>query len=80
MKLHSILIAFLPRWIFAHFLLMNKARDYFGVSDLEKHSQAGGIFRVVVGDALCSLKDMLVRRIVTCLFFFTSRMQDLLIF
>lgn len=28
-----------------------------GPSDLEKHSLAGGILRVVVGNALCSLKD-----------------------
>ncbi|KAJ6307794.1 hypothetical protein OIU76_017562, partial [Salix suchowensis] len=38
-------------------ILINKARDYFGLSDLEKQTQAGGILHVVVGDALCSLED-----------------------
>ncbi|CAK7335977.1 unnamed protein product [Dovyalis caffra] len=38
-------------------ILINKARDYFGLSDLEKHTQAGGILHVVVGDALCPLED-----------------------
>uniref|UniRef100_A0A6N2M937 PABS domain-containing protein n=1 Tax=Salix viminalis TaxID=40686 RepID=A0A6N2M937_SALVM len=38
-------------------ILINKARDYFGLSDLEKQTQAGGILHVVVGDALCYLED-----------------------
>ncbi|KAJ7009281.1 polyamine aminopropyl transferase isoform X2 [Populus alba x Populus x berolinensis] len=38
-------------------ILINKARDYFGLLDLEKQTQAGGILHVVVGDALCSLED-----------------------
>eukprot|EP00258_Populus_trichocarpa_P014477 XP_006368841.1 uncharacterized protein LOC7477773 isoform X1 [Populus trichocarpa] len=38
-------------------ILINKARDYFGLSDLEKQTQAGGMLHVVVGDALCSLED-----------------------
>ncbi|XP_059662070.1 uncharacterized protein LOC132308102 isoform X2 [Cornus florida] len=33
-------------------ILIDKARDYLGLSDLEKHTQAGGILRVHVGDAL----------------------------
>jgi hypothetical protein len=37
--------------------LINKARDYFRLSNLEKHTQAGGILRLVGDDALCSLED-----------------------
>ncbi|TXG48430.1 hypothetical protein EZV62_027724 [Acer yangbiense] len=33
-------------------ILIDKARDYFGLSDLEKHSQGGGILDVRVGDVL----------------------------
>uniref|UniRef100_A0A5B6YUK6 S-adenosyl-L-methionine-dependent methyltransferases superfamily protein n=1 Tax=Davidia involucrata TaxID=16924 RepID=A0A5B6YUK6_DAVIN len=35
-------------------ILIDKARDYLGLSDLEKHTQASGILRVHVGDALSS--------------------------
>jgi hypothetical protein len=31
--------------------LIHKAREYFGLSDLEKHTQAGGILNVHIGDA-----------------------------
>lgn len=37
--------------------MINKARDYFRLSNLEKHTQASGILRLVGGDALCSLED-----------------------
>ncbi|CAA6656473.1 unnamed protein product [Spirodela intermedia] len=33
-------------------ILIDKARDYFGLSDLEKHNQAGGFLSIHVGDAL----------------------------
>ncbi|KAL5567447.1 hypothetical protein UlMin_024022 [Ulmus minor] len=33
-------------------ILIDKARIYFGLSDLEKHTKAGGILNVHVGDAL----------------------------
>ncbi|KAK9937295.1 hypothetical protein M0R45_014095 [Rubus argutus] len=32
-------------------ILIHKAREYFGLSDLEKHTQAGGILNVHIGDA-----------------------------
>jgi len=37
--------------------LINKARYYFRLSNLEKHTLAGGILHLVGGDALCSLED-----------------------
>ncbi|XP_024021135.1 uncharacterized protein LOC21406744 isoform X2 [Morus notabilis] len=33
-------------------ILIDKARDYLGLSDLEKHTEAGGILNVHIGDAL----------------------------
>ncbi|KAA8525055.1 hypothetical protein F0562_007081 [Nyssa sinensis] len=39
-------------------ILIDKARDYLGLSDLEKHTQAGGILRVHVGDALSPSVDV----------------------
>ncbi|KAF8380279.1 hypothetical protein HHK36_027761 [Tetracentron sinense] len=33
-------------------ILIDKAREYLGLSDLEKHTQAGGVLCVHVGDAL----------------------------
>ncbi|KAL6986559.1 hypothetical protein U1Q18_019916 [Sarracenia purpurea var. burkii] len=33
-------------------ILIDKAREYFGLLDLEKHTPAGGILHVCVGDAL----------------------------
>ncbi|XP_062016030.1 uncharacterized protein LOC133732483 [Rosa rugosa] len=32
-------------------ILIHKAREYFGLSDLEKHSHAGGILNIHIGDA-----------------------------
>lgn len=34
------------------FQLVDKAREYFALSDLEKHTPTGGILHVCVGDAL----------------------------
>ncbi|KAB2636970.1 hypothetical protein D8674_027504 [Pyrus ussuriensis x Pyrus communis] len=33
-------------------ILIDKAREYLGLSDLEKHTQAGGVLNVHIGDAL----------------------------
>ncbi|XP_022952085.1 uncharacterized protein LOC111454843 isoform X3 [Cucurbita moschata] len=33
-------------------ILIDKARDFFGLSDLEKHSDDGGILNIHIGDAL----------------------------
>ncbi|GMH28780.1 hypothetical protein Nepgr_030623 [Nepenthes gracilis] len=35
-------------------ILIDKAREYFGVSDLENYTDAGGVLRVHIGDALSS--------------------------
>ncbi|XP_050368533.1 uncharacterized protein LOC126786679 [Argentina anserina] len=32
-------------------IFIHKAREYFGLSDLEKHTQAGGILNIHIGDA-----------------------------
>ncbi|OAY54380.1 uncharacterized protein LOC110610508 [Manihot esculenta] len=34
-------------------ILIDKARQHFGLSDLEKHNIAGGLLNVHIGDALC---------------------------
>ncbi|GAB4857929.1 hypothetical protein Ancab_015834 [Ancistrocladus abbreviatus] len=40
--------------ILNHVQLIDKAREYFGLSDLEKHTDAGGLLRIHIGDALSS--------------------------
>lgn len=45
------MICFLIEY-FKYFQLIDKAREYFGLSDLEKPTQAGGILNVHIGDAL----------------------------
>ncbi|RVW42644.1 hypothetical protein CK203_098315 [Vitis vinifera] len=39
-------------------ILIHKSREYLGLSDLEKHNQAGGILHVHVGDALSPLVNV----------------------
>ncbi|KDP34909.1 hypothetical protein JCGZ_09197 [Jatropha curcas] len=38
-------------------ILIDKAREYFGLADLEKHTTAGGILDVHIGDALAPLEN-----------------------
>jgi uncharacterized membrane protein len=72
------------KWIFALFLLINKASDYFGYRILRNKLKlvAYSVLLLVMPYVPWKmiLENMLVRGIVTCLFFFTTRMQDLLIF
>lgn len=39
-------------------ILIDKARDYFGLSDLEKSTHGGGILHVKIGDALSSSSNI----------------------
>lgn len=32
--------------------VIDKAREYFGLSELEKHTQDGGVLHIHIGDAL----------------------------
>jgi hypothetical protein len=38
--------------------LIDKARDYFGLSDLEKTNKDGGILNVHIGDAFIPSEDL----------------------
>uniref|UniRef100_M1A591 S-adenosylmethionine-dependent methyltransferase n=1 Tax=Solanum tuberosum TaxID=4113 RepID=M1A591_SOLTU len=41
-------------WLFSLFQLIAKAREYLGLSDLEKHTQGGGVLEVHIGDVFSS--------------------------
>ncbi|KAJ4842994.1 hypothetical protein Tsubulata_037861 [Turnera subulata] len=49
-------------------MLIDKAREYFGLSDLETRTKAGGILNIHIGDALSSTDDNPTRyAVVECL-------------